>query len=128
MKKLEEKKNSLNEQIKPLEVYLKAFDDAINEKNSFSKKELEKQVVGLIAKYKLLEQEKKTTDMDREYLFSELRKYEKKIPELQKFKDFVNFVYEYAPDKFAEAKTVANERKEEKDFLSRRKFNNFYKY
>ena len=37
----EEKKNSLNEQIKPLEVYLKAFDDAINEKNSFSKKELD---------------------------------------------------------------------------------------
>ena len=83
MKKLEEKKNTLSKELKPLEEYLKAFEDAINGKKPFFKSGFEKQVVGLIAKYKLLEQEKKTTDKDREYLFNELQKYEKQLPELQ---------------------------------------------
>ena len=62
MKKLEEKKNTLSKELKPLEEYLKAFEDAINGKKPFFKSGLEKQVVGLIAKYKLLEEEKKTTE------------------------------------------------------------------
>ena len=128
MKKLEEKKNTLTEELKPLEEYLKAFEDAINGKKPFFKKDIEKQVVGLIAKYKLLEQEKKTTDKDREYLFNELQKYEKQLPELQRHKEFLHFIHQYAPNKLREAKIVANERKEEMELSTKRKFNSFYKY
>ena len=55
--------------------------------------------------------EKKITDKDRENLFNELQKAERRIPELEKYKEFVAFVNEYAPDKLDEAKRTATERK-----------------
>ena len=66
--------------------------------------------------------------MDKEYLFSELKKYERKLPELQRHKDYLFFIHQYAPDKLKEAKTVADERKEKIESMTKRKFNNFYKY
>ena len=60
---------------------------------------------------KRLEEEKKITDKDRENLFSELQKAERRIPELEKYKEFVSFINEYAPDKLDEAKHTATERK-----------------
>ena len=128
MKKLEEKKNTLTEELKPLEEYLKAFEDAINGKKPFFKSGLEKQVVGLIAKYKLLEEEKKTTDKDKAYLFTELRKYEKQIPELQQHKEFVQFLSKYAPKELEEAKLVAKQRESHSRKPTKRKFNDFIKY
>ena len=128
MKKLEEKKNTLTEELKPLEEYLKAFEDAINGKKPFFKSGLEKQVVGLIAKYKLLEEEKKTTDKDKEYLFNELRKYEKQIPELQQHKEFLKFLSKYAPNELEEVKMVAKQRESLSRKPTKKKFNNFIKY
>ena len=128
MKKLEEKKNTLAEELKPLEEYLKAFEDAINGKKPFFKSGLEKQVVGLIAKYKLLEEEKKTTDKDKAYLFTELRKYEKQIPELQQHKEFVQFLSKYAPKELEQAKLVAKQRETSSRKPTKRKFNDFIKY
>ena len=128
MKKLEEKKNTLTKELKPLEEYLKAFEDAINGKKPFFKSGLEKQVVGLIAKHKLLEEEKKTTDKDKEYLFNELRKYEKQIPELQQHKEFVQFLSKYAPKELEEVKLVAKQRESHSRKPTKRKFNDFIKY
>ena len=72
---------------------------------------LRKMIVGLTTEYKRLESEKKLTDQDRKNLFEELQKAEKRIPELEKYKDFVSLLVEYAPDKLEEAKRAANERK-----------------
>lgn len=128
MKKLEEKINTLSKELKPLEEYLKAFEDAINGKKPFFKSGLEKQVVGLIAKYKLLEEEKKTTDKDKEYLFNELRKYEKQIPELQQHKEFLKFLSKYAPNELEEVKLVAKQRESLSRKPTKKKFNDFIKY
>lgn len=111
-----------------MEEYLEAFEDAINGKKPFFKSGLEKQVVGLIAKYKLLEEEKKTTDKDKEYLFNELRKHEKQIPELQQHKEFLKFLSKYAPNELEKVKLVAKQRESLSRQPTKKKFNTFIKY
>ena len=101
---------ALQDKIKPMQEYLRAFQDAIDGKKPFSKAELRKQIVGLIASYKQLEKEKAIKDKDSDFLFSELRKLEKKIPELERYKEYVDFIHTHAPDKLLEAKRTANER------------------
>ncbi len=54
----------------------------------FSPSKLKKMLIGLMTEYKRLEEEKKITDKDRENLFSELQKAERRIPELEKYKEF----------------------------------------
>ena len=99
------------EELKPLQEYLDAFHEALNCDLPFSSGKLKKMLIGLMTEYKRLEEEKKITDKDRENLFSELQKAEKRIPELEKYKEFVAFIDEYAPDKLDEAKRTATERK-----------------
>ena len=106
----EKELQGLKEEIKPMQEYLRAFQDAIDGKKPFSKAELRKQIVGLIASYKQLEKEKSIKDKDSDFLFSELRKLEKKIPELERYKEYVEFIHTHAPDKLLEAKRTANER------------------
>ena len=101
---------ALQDKIKPMQEYLRAFQDAIDGKKPFSKAELRKQIVGLVASYKQLEKEKAIKDKDSDFLFSELRKLEKKIPELERYKEYVDFIHTHAPDKLLEAKRTANER------------------
>ena len=99
------------EELKPLQEYLDAFHEALNGNLPFSPGKLKKMLIGLMTEYKRLEAEKKITDKDRENLFSELQKAEKRIPELEKYKEFVAFIDEYAPDKLDEARRTATERK-----------------
>ena len=99
------------EEMKPLQEYLDAFKEALNGELPLSPTKLRKMIVGLTTEYKRLEDEKKITDKDRENLFSELQKAERRIPELEKYKEFVAFINEYAPDKLDEAKRTATERK-----------------
>ncbi len=99
------------EELKPLQGYLDAFHEALNGDLPFSSSKLKKMLIGLMTEYKRLEEEKKITDKDRENLFSELQKAERRIPELEKYKEFVAFINEYAPDKLDEAKRTATERK-----------------
>ena len=99
------------EELKPLQGYLDAFHEALNGELPFSPGKLKKMLIGLMTEYKRLEEEKKITDKDRENLFSELQKAERRIPELEKYKEFVAFINEYAPDKLDEAKRTATERK-----------------
>ena len=106
----EKELQTLQEELKPMQEYLRAFQDAIDGKKPFSKNELRKQIVGLIASYKQLEKEKAIKDKDSDFLFSELRKLEKKIPELEKYKEYVDFIHTHAPDKLIEAKRTATER------------------
>ena len=77
---------------------------------------------------KLLEEEKKTTDKDKEYLFNELRKYEKQIPELQQHKEFLKFLSKYAPNELEEVKLVAKQRERLSRKPTKKKFNDFIKY
>ena len=100
----------MQDEIKPMQEYLRAFQDAIDGKKPFSKAELRKQIVGLIASYKQLEKEKAIKDKDNDFLFNELRKLEKKIPELEKYKEYIDFIHTHAPDKLTEAKRTATER------------------
>lgn len=72
---------------------------------------LRKMIIGLTTEYKRLGKEKLIKDKDSENLFSELQKAERRIPELEKYKEFVSFINEYAPDKLEEAKHTATERK-----------------
>ena len=106
----EKELQTLKEEIKPMQEYLRAFQDAIDGKKPFSKAELRKQIVGLIASYKQLEKEKAIKDKDNDFLFAELRKLEKKLPELERYKEYVDFIHMHAPDKLTEAKRTANER------------------
>ena len=106
----EKELQALKEEIKPMQEYLRAFQDAIDGKKPFSKNELRKQIVGLIASYKQLEKEKAIKDKDNDFLFGELRKLEKKLPELERYKEYVDFIHTHAPDKLIEAKRTANER------------------
>ncbi len=99
------------EELKPLQGYLDAFHEALNGELPFSPGKLKKMLIGLMTEYKRLEEEKKITDKDRENLFSELQKAERRIPELEKYREFVAFINEYAPDKLDEAKRTATERK-----------------
>ncbi len=99
------------EEMKPLQSYLDAFHEALSGVLPFSPGKLKKMFIGLMIEYKRLEEEKKITDKDRENLFSELQKAERRIPELEKYKEFVSFINEYAPDKLDEAKHTATERK-----------------
>ena len=127
MQKLEEKKQNLSDALKPMEEYLKAFDDAIKGKKPFFKGQLEKQVVGLIAKYKLLEEEKKLSEKDSEYLFNELKKYEQQIPELKKHEDFLKFLCKYAPDELEKTRKTAHERERLANKPTKNYFNYFSK-
>ena len=99
------------EEIKPLQEYLDAFKEAKSGELPFSPSKLKKMLIGLMTEYKRLEEEKKITDKDRENLFTLLRQAEQRIPELEKYKEFVSFINEYAPDKLDEAKRTATERK-----------------
>ncbi len=99
------------EELKPMQEYLDAFHEALSGNLPLSPTKLRKMIVGLTTEYKRLEEEKKITDKDRENLFNELQKAERRIPELEKYKEFVAFVNEYAPDKLDEAKRTATERK-----------------
>ena len=106
----EKELQDLKEEIKPMREYLRAFQDAIDGKKPFSRNELRKQIVGLIASYKQLEREKAIKDKDNDFLFAELRKLEKKLPELERYKEYVDFIHTHAPDKLIEAKRTATER------------------
>lgn len=99
------------EELKPLQGYLDAFHEALSGDLPLSPMKLRKMMVGLTTEYKRLEEEKRITDKDRETLFSALQKAERRIPELEKYKEFVAFINEYAPDKLDEAKRTATERK-----------------
>ncbi len=99
------------EELKPLQGYLDAFHEAMSGNLPLSPTKLRKMIIGLTTEYKRLEEEMKITDKDRENLFNELQKAERRIPELEKYKEFVAFVNEYAPDKLEEAKRTATERK-----------------
>lgn len=72
------------EEMKPLQEYLDAFKEAMSGNLPLSPAKLRKMIVGLTAEYKRLEEEKKITDKDRENLFNELQKAERRIPELEK--------------------------------------------
>ena len=99
------------EEMKPLQEYLDAFKEAMSGDLPFSPGKLKKMLIGLMTEYKRLEEEKKITDKDRENLFNELQKAERRIHELEKYKEFISFINEYAPDKLDEAKRTATERK-----------------
>ena len=99
------------EEIKLLQEYLDAFKEAKSGNLPLSPAKLRKMIVGLTTEYKRLEEEKKITDKDRENLFNLLRQAEQRIPELEKHKEFLLFLTEYAPDKLEEAKRTATERK-----------------
>ena len=49
-------------------------------------------------------------DKDREQLFKLLKDTEKKIPQLERYKEYVDFIQTHAPDKLIEAKRTATER------------------
>lgn len=115
------------EELKPLQGYLDAFHEALNGELPFSSGKLKKMLIGLMTEYKRLEEEKKITDKDRENLFSELQKAERRIPELEKYKEFVAFINEYAPDKLDEAKRTATERKNAPKPPFKSKSNGWYK-
>ena len=99
------------EELKPLQKYLDAFKEAMSGNLPLSPAKLRKMIVGLTTEYKRLEKEKLIKDKDSENLFNLLRQAEQRIPELEKHKEFLLFLTEYAPDKLDEAKRTATERK-----------------
>ena len=99
------------EEMKPLQEYLDAFKEAKSGELPFSPSKLKKMLIGLMTEYKRLEKEKLIKDKDSENLFNLLRQAEQRIPELEKHKEFLLFLSEYAPDKLEEAKHTATERK-----------------
>ncbi len=99
------------EELKPLQEYLDAFKEAMSGNLPLSPTKLRKMIIGLTTEYKRLEKEKLIKDKDSENLFNLLRQAEQRIPELEKHKEFLLFLAEYAPDKLEEAKRTATERK-----------------
>ncbi len=99
------------EELKPLQEYLDAFKEAMSGNLPLSPAKLRKMIIGLTTEYKRLEKEKLIKDKDSENLFNLLRQAEQRIPELEKHKEFLLFLTEYAPDKLEEAKRTATERK-----------------
>ena len=102
----------LTEQAEPLREYLAAFEEALNGDLPLSPVKLRKMVVGLTAKYKELEAEKKIGERDKEYLFKELREAEQRIPELERYREFVSLLHTYAPDELDTAKRAALDRRD----------------
>ena len=128
LNEINERKEIASEELKPLQEYLDAFKKALKGDLPLSPTKLRKMIVGLTTEYKRLESEKKITDKDRKHLFEELQKAEKRIPELEKYKDFVSLLVEYAPDKLEEAKRAANERKNAPKLPNKIRSNGNYKF
>lgn len=114
LNEINERKEKATEELRPLQEYLDAFNEALSGNLPLSPTKLRKMIIGLTTEYKRLENEKKITDKDKSNLFAELQKAERQIPELEKYKEFVSFLNTYAPDKLDEAKRTANERQTEK--------------
>ena len=81
----------------------------------------------MIAKYKLLEEEKKISEKDSEHLFNELKKYEQQIPELKKHEEFLEFLCKYAPDELEKTRKTAHERERRANNPAKNYFNYFSK-
>lgn len=112
---IEKRKEKATEELKPLQEYLDAFNEALSGTLPLSPTtKLRKMIIGLTTEYKRLESEKKITDKDREKLFTELQAVQKRIPTLEKYRDLVILLNDYAPDKLDEAKRTAKERQTEK--------------
>lgn len=111
---IEQRKNKANEELKPIQEYLNAFHEAERENLPLSPSKLRKIIVGLMTEYKKLESDKKISDKDKEQIFKELQEAQNRIPQLEKYKNFLSFLTTYAPDKLDEAKQTANERQSEK--------------
>ena len=114
LNEINERKEKAAEELKPLQEYLDAFKEALSGNLPLSPTKLRKMIVGLTTEYKRLENEKKITDKDRENLFTELQAVQKRIPTLEKYRDLVILLNDYAPDKLDEAKRTATERQTEK--------------
>ena len=106
--KYEWEKQKQDEEIKSRQEYLDAFDDAINGKKPFFKGQLEKQIVGLTAKYKELEKEKILSDKDKAYIFKELQRCEKELPKLRETAEYVSFIKKYAPAELEMVNAIAH--------------------
>ena len=61
-----------------------------------------------------MESEKAISDKDKQDIFKELRKTQRRIPELEKHKELIDFLNEYAPDKLDEAQQTATQRRLDK--------------
>ncbi len=123
--KYEWEKQKQDEEIKSRQEFIDAFNDAINGKKPFFKGQLEKQIVGLTAKYKQLEKEKAISDKDNEFIFKELRKCEKELPRLREISEYVSFIAKYAPDELQTANKIAHANEKA---LNSKKTQNFFNF
>lgn len=109
-----QRKDEASKEFKSIQEYLDAFHEAEKQNLPLSPTKLRKMVIGLMTEYKRLESEKAISDKDKQDIFKELRKTQRRIPELEKHKELIDFLNEYAPDKLDEAQQTATQRRLDK--------------
>lgn len=111
---IQQRKDEASEEFKSIQEYLDAFHVAEKQNLPLSPTKLRKMVVGLMTEYKRLESEKAIGDKDKQDIFNELRKAQRRIPELERHKELIDFLNKYAPDKLNEAQQTATQRQLDK--------------
>lgn len=91
------------------------YEQAKSEKISFSGKKKESENIALRTKNRELSRQNVTLASDNDFLFKEMKKQERTAEEFSSAAEVVKRLAEYAPEEFAYAQKMANERKAQKE-------------
>lgn len=104
----------LQREVEPIKKMLDDYEQAKSEKIPFSGKKKESEIIALRTKNKELSGQNATLASDNDFLFKEMKKQERKAEEFSSAAEVVKRLAEYAPEEFAYAQKMANERKAQK--------------
>lgn len=112
-------KSALSEEIEPLKDTFEKIRNLFESKRHLPRKELERCVVSTLLEIDALKKDNQLKVKDNEFLYNEMRKLEKQMPELKENKQYIDFIKKYASSELKEVYDIARLRQSE---MSKPKF------
>ena len=112
-------KSALSEEIEPLKDTFEKIRNLFESKRHLPRKELERCVVSILLEIDTLKKDNQLKVKDNEFLYNEMRKLEKQMPELTENKQYIDFINKYASSELKEVYDIAKFRQRE---MSKPKF------
>jgi len=112
-------KSALSQEIEPLKEAFEKIRSLFESKKHLPRKELERCVVSTLLEVDDLKKDRELKAKDNEYLFKEISKLEKQMPELTENKQYLDFIKKYAGNELKEVYSIAKFRQNE---MSKPKF------
>lgn len=112
-------KSALSEEIEPLKDTFEKIRNLFESKRHLPRKELERCVVSTLLEIDSLKKDNQLKLKDNEFLYNEMRKLEKQMPELKENKQYIDFIKKYAGSELKEIYDIARFRQRE---MSKPKF------